>query len=106
MDILFQSASEVARRVRGGEITAAELTEAVLARIAAVDPALHAVVEVRRDRSAAQHRGEFAGVPITVKEAIDVAGMRTTWGNPAFKEHVATTDAVVVQRLERAGASI
>jgi amidase len=106
MDVLFQSASEVARRVRGGEITAAELTEAVLARIAAVDPALHAVVEVRRDRSPGQRRGELAGVPITVKEAIDVAGMRTTWGNPAFKEHVATTDAVVVQRLERAGASI
>jgi amidase len=106
MDVVFQPASEAARLVHAGEITAAELTEAVLARIAAVDPALHSVVEVRRDRAPAEGRGAFAGVPVTVKEAIDVAGMRTTWGSPAFKDHVATADAVVVQRLERAGAGI
>jgi len=106
MDVLFRSATEAARLVRGGEITAAELHEAVLARIAEVDPALHAVVELRDERVVAAASGEFAGVPATVKEAIDVAGMRTTWGSPDFKDHVASRDAEVVKRLGRAGVSI
>ncbi|NUR94985.1 MAG: amidase [Kribbellaceae bacterium] len=50
--------------------------------------------------------GVLLGVPVTVKECFDVAGMHTTWGNPAFAGFVAQHDAVVVERLQRAGAIV
>src|SRR5205823_141795 len=89
-----------------------------LARIDALNPALNAVVELRpeavlREAAAADEaiaRGDAAaplhGVPIMVKEAFNVAGLHTTWGNPAFKDYVAAWDATVVRRLKQAGALI
>ncbi|HEY3512562.1 MAG TPA: amidase family protein [Kribbella sp.] len=90
------------------------MTEELLDRIAA-DTEVNAVVEVRREHALAAAdradaargaRGPLHGVPVTVKECFDVAGMHTTWGNPAFADYVAAEDAVIVQRLERAGAQI
>jgi amidase len=113
---LFGSAAAAAARVRRREVGSRELTELVLARIDAADPDLNAVVEVRREqalREAAaadeavvrgQRVGPLHGVPMTVKEAFNVAGLHSTWGNPAFKEHVAEQDATVVRRLKQAGA--
>jgi amidase len=118
--------------LRRREISSRELTEMLLTHIDAVNPALNAVVERRdeaalreaaaADRSAsrpAKHVQEprqslgaktssapFHGVPITIKESFKVAGLHTTWGNPAFKDSVADTDATVVQRLRQAGAII
>jgi amidase len=115
---LFQSAAEAVRLVRGGDISSRELTEALLARIDAINPELNAVVEVRReaalreagaadDATARGDRGgPLHGVPMTIKEAFDVAGLHTTWGNTAFKDFVATSDAEVVGRLRQAGAII
>ena len=116
--ILFSSATAATEMLRGGQISSRELTRLALARIHAVNPSLNAVVELRREaalREAAAAdeaiaRGEITGplhgVPVTVKEAIQVAGMRSTWGNPAFKDFVADNDATVVQRLRRAGAIV
>jgi amidase len=114
---MFASASEAAAMVRRKEISSRELTEMMLARIDAVNPALKAVVELRRDAALQEAaaadqaiaRGDsmaLMGVPMTVKESFNVAGMHTTWGNPAFKDYVADADATVVQRLRRAGAII
>lgn len=50
--------------------------------------------------------GPLHGVPVTVKDCFDVAGMHTTWGNPAFAEYVAERDAAVVERLQQAGAIV
>jgi Amidase len=50
--------------------------------------------------------GPLHGVPISVKEALNVAGMHTTWGNPAFREFAAGRDATVVARLRAAGAVV
>jgi amidase len=50
--------------------------------------------------------GPLHGVPMTIKDSFDVAGLPTTWGNPAFGTHVAGSDATVVRRLRRAGAII
>ena len=50
--------------------------------------------------------GPLHGVPMTVKDSFDVAGLHTTWGNPAFADHVAAADATVVRRLRQAGAVI
>jgi Asp-tRNA(Asn)/Glu-tRNA(Gln) amidotransferase A subunit family amidase len=55
---------------------------------------------------AAGHAGALLGVPTTIKEAFNVAGLHTTWGNPAFEDYVADWDATVVSRLRKAGAVI
>ena len=115
--IVFRSATEVAAMVRRKEISSRELTESLLARIDAVNPAVNAVVELRREaalrEAAAADRalgdgvvGPLHGVPMTIKESFNVTGLHTTWGNPAFKDSVADRDATVVRRLEQAGAII
>ncbi|MBO2452061.1 hypothetical protein J4573_33585 [Actinomadura barringtoniae] len=111
------SATEAARRVARGDVGSKELTERVLERIEAANPDVNAIVEVRpgarADAAAADEavaRGEtlgpLHGVPITVKEAIHVAGLRSTWGDPAARDFVAPADATVVRRLREAGAII
>jgi amidase len=111
---VFDSATDMAARLRDKEISARELTELVLDRIDAVNPEVNAVVEVRReyallaaaeaDRTAA--RGPLHGIPMTIKDSFHVAGLHTTWGNPAFADYVAEWDATVVRRLRDAGAVI
>jgi amidase len=117
-ELPFCSATEAAGMLRRGEVSSHELTELLLTRIDALDPAVNAVVEWRREaalREAAAadqalagggEVGPLHGVPVTVKEAFNVAGLHTTWGNPAFREFVADSDATVVRRLAQAGAVI
>lgn len=109
----FPSATEAAAMVRRGEVSARELTERVLARIDELNPDVNAVVETSRERAlqaaAAADKttgGPLHGVPITVKDCFNVKGMHTTWGEPAFADYVADSDAAVVQRLRDAGAII
>jgi amidase len=117
-EVLFLPAVEAAQTLRRKEVSARELTMMQLDRIEATNPELNAVVETRREAAIAEataadaaiargdHVGPLHGVPITIKESIQVAGMRSTWGNPVFGEHVATRDAAVVRRLKRAGAIV
>jgi amidase len=117
-DPLFRPATDTARMLRRRELSSRELTALLLARIDAVNPALNAVVELRREaalREAAAADealargagvGPLYGVPMTVKDGFNVAGLHTTWGNPAFKDHVAAADATVVRRLREAGAVV
>jgi amidase len=103
--------------VRRKEVSSRELTELLLARIDALNPDVNAVVELRpeaalKEADAADRATADAvlrplhGVPTTVKESFNVAGLHTTWGNPAFKDYVADADATVVHRLRQAGAII
>jgi amidase len=113
----MMTAGEVAERIRAGQVTSREVTEQMLARIAA-DTEVNAVVEVRpeyalaaadqADAAVTEGRGlgPLHGVPMTVKDCFNVAGLHTTWGNPAFAEYVADRDATVVERLQRAGAIV
>ena len=115
---LLQPAVEAAAMLRRGEVSSRELTEMLLARIDAVNPELTAVVEVRREAALRQAAaaddaiargddvGPLHGVPMTIKDGFNVAGLHTTWGNPAFRDFVPDWDATVVRRLERAGAII
>jgi amidase len=117
-DVLFEPATAAAGMLRRRELSSRELTELLLARIDAANPALNAVVELRREAAlreagaadeATARGGEVGplhGVPMTIKEAFNVAGLHTTWGNPAFREFVADADATVVRRLRQAGAII
>jgi amidase len=116
--LLFHSATDVARRLRLKELSSRELTEMLLTRIEAVNPAMNAVVELQgeaafREAVAADNAtahgdaaGPLHGVPMTIKDSFNVAGLHTTWGNPAFKDFVADSDSTVARRLRRAGAII
>ncbi len=112
------TATQVAARIAANELSAREVTEAALARMDAVNPAINAVV-VRDDEAAlkaadavdaARARGEdagpMAGVPVTVKDNVDQVGFATTNGLRIQKDLVATQDSPVVSNLRRAGAVI
>ncbi len=108
-------AIETAAAVRRGERTPLETVEHAIARIEKLDAHINAVVvtDFDRAREAAHALGTtpgpdqpLFGVPMTVKESFDVAGLPTTFGHVRFKDNIAARDAVVVQRLKAAGAVI
>ena len=98
-------------------ISSLELVDAAIARIEDLDADINAVVvrDFERARTAARAAdgalargagGALLGVPMTVKEAINVAGLPTTWGMPPFRDWMAPADAVAVTRLKAAGAIV
>jgi amidase len=113
----FRSATEMAGMLRRREISARELTDLTLDRIDQLNPVLNAITEVPPDpaRAAAAaadqavgagRSGPLLGLPMTIKEAFNVAGFRTTWGEPAFADYVADSDATIAARLLDAGVII
>jgi amidase len=111
------SAAETARRVLAGEASPVEVVEAALARVAEINPRLNAIVTLNEraldDARVLERRiakgeavGPLAGVPVGIKDVTQVAGLRTTFGSPLYRDHVPTEDALVVQRLRSAGAVI
>ncbi len=117
VDLGSAGARDTAQAVRTGIITALDACESAIARIEHFDGPVNAVVVRDFDRAlaAARHIDKtrqpddprpLLGVPMTVKESNDVAGLPTTWGMEAFKELPVEEDAVVVQRLKAAGAVI
>ncbi|GAA6121644.1 amidase family protein [Acidovorax sp. FG27] len=113
--LLDGTASDQAAALARGDTTALALCDAAIARIEARDGAINAVVvrdfaRARAQASAADaalalgERRPLLGVPITVKESFNVAGLPTTWGFEHARGFVAQADAVAVQRLKAAGA--
>ncbi len=114
----FEAATVLVEKLRRGEIGSEELLEHFIDRIERYDGALNAIVvrDFERARSrareadAARMRGEdwgpLHGLPMPVKESFTVAGLPTTWGQPALKDNIAETDALAVERLKAAGAVI
>jgi amidase len=110
------SATDLAQRIANRELSSAEVVNAHPARIDAVNPALNAIVRVLADEAraaaaladrrlaAGETVGPLHGVPFTVKENIDMAGLPTTWGVPALAQAVVPADAPVVERMRAAGA--
>jgi amidase len=106
-----------ARKLREGAVSAVELLEAYLARISRYNPTLNAVVSLDEERARKQalHAdqelrrgtavGPLHGVPMTLKDGHEVAGLRTTVGTAAL-DHVVATDSTVAARLRAAGAVI
>lgn len=118
-DIAFASATRLARLIKARKLGCEELLEHTLARVRRHDKRVNAIVvrriaaarkAAREADSALRRRGFKAGplfgLPITVKEAFDVAGLPTTWGLAEFAGHRARRDAVVVERLKAAGANV
>ncbi|MGW3545989.1 amidase [Nocardia niigatensis] len=117
MEWSFAAAEDLSAAMRAGEVTSVELTEEAIARIERDDKAINAICvpDFERARAAARRADEaraggedrpLLGIPVTVKESYNMAGLPTTWGMPAFKDFVPAEDAVQVTRLEAAGAVI
>ena len=110
------SAVELAQLLRARTVSAVEIAEALLDRIAALDSKLHAFITVDREVTLTQaraaqseldrghDRGALHGIPVSLKDAIDTASIRTTWGSKAFEHRRPTTDAFVTRKLAEAGA--
>ncbi|HEY3695754.1 amidase family protein [Phenylobacterium sp.] len=116
-DTLDASATDLVAALAARRVSALELADAAIARIGDRDKAINAVVvrdfdrgrDAAREADAALARGErrpLLGLPMTVKESHDVAGLPTTWGFPPFKDAIAAADSVGVARLKAAGAVI
>ena len=117
-DLDFASALEAASAIQAGTVSFVELTTHMLERIARLNPKLNAIVALSSDGALARARaadeargrreswGRFHGVPITIKDTFEVAGLTTTAGAASLRSHVPTRDAAVVARLKGAGAVI
>jgi aspartyl-tRNA(Asn)/glutamyl-tRNA(Gln) amidotransferase subunit A len=116
-DIPKLGVSAIAERVGSRELSAVEVAQACLDRIASVDPALDAFLQVLPERAidraravdAAIARGErlpLAGVPVAIKDVLDIEGMPTTCGSRVLEGYRPPFTATVVGRLEAAGAVV
>lgn len=117
-DLIALGLREAADAVRSGAVSPVELTEACLARIRAIDGAIRAWAHVDQDGAlatarerlgearAGRLRGPLHGVPVGVKDIVDVAGMPTTGGAKPFAHTRPSSDAPAVARLRAAGAII
>ncbi|MFI6029854.1 amidase [Amycolatopsis magusensis] len=117
MEWSLRTAEELIAALRAGAVTSVELTEEAIARIERDDEVINAICVPDFDRArAAAHRADQArargedrpllGVPVTVKESYDIAGLPTTWGMPPHRDYVPAEDAVQVSRLKAAGAVV
>jgi len=116
--LVFLPATEIVQLVKRGQCSARDLVAAHLDRIAEMNPSLNAFVQIRADDALAEaaaqdeaaargvDRGPLGGLPISVKSAIDVAGLRCETGSPSQAGTIAARDAVVVARLRAAGAIV
>lgn len=116
MDIVCKSAKSLARVIQAKELSSEELVNAYVKRIEEVNPKLNAIVQLKAEEALQQAKetdnllakgeiiGPLHGVPVTIKDSLDTAGVITTWGTPGRKNHIPTEDATVVRRMKRAGA--
>jgi amidase len=113
------SACDLADAIASREVSAVEVMRAHLERIHDVNPRLNAVVtllddgealalaaEADRAVAAGGPLGPLHGLPFAVKDLLDTAGMRTTYGSPLYADHVPTTDSLLVRRVREAGALV
>ncbi|BAT57626.1 glutamyl-tRNA(Gln) amidotransferase subunit A [Variibacter gotjawalensis] len=117
-DVAFLSAKKLAGLIRRKKISSLELLNHYLDRIERHNPKINAVIAMdipsarRRARLAdkALAKGEvwgpLHGVPMTFKESYDITGLPTTWGNPDWKDNIATKNALSVDRMQNAGVVV
>jgi amidase len=115
MDLLYASATELATAIARKQVSSREVTQACLERIKTVNPLLNAVFHLDEEAACQMariadeelargyRRSALHGVPFTVKDWIEVAGVPCMAGNERFRNHVPAQDATVVARLRQAG---
>ena len=113
-DLIYSDATELAELIRARKVSSVEVVQAHLDRIQAVNPKLNAIVTLVDDAldaakaadealSAGVEVGPLHGVPFTVKDSFDTAGVLTQRGSPIFKGRVPDTDATSLARIKQAG---
>ncbi len=117
-DLAYTPAAELAVMIRARALSPVELMRATLDRIERGQAVLNAFITVGADQAMAAARaaeaavmrgdalGTLHGIPVSVKDLVPTAGLRTTWGSLIFKDHVPDQDAVAVGRLKQAGAIV
>lgn len=117
-DICFAPATELREKIASRELSPVELVDAVLDRIASVDPKIHAFITLDADGArkkaadveAALVRGEnlgpLAGIPTSIKDLEDTAGIRTTYGSKFLENNVPATDGAVAERIRASDAVV
>lgn len=117
-DLCFTSVTRLAGMLRRRTISPLELTQAILARIERLNPALNAYCTVAGDEALAAARKATAalrrgaavpslfGIPVSIKDLTPTRGIRTTCGSKIYEHHVPDADALIVERLKAAGAVV
>jgi len=117
-ELFFAPAQRLAAMLRARDVSSVEMVDAFIERIETVNHGLNAVVTLVEDRAGREAeesdrrlsgKGEvrpLEGLPITIKDSIITAGVRSTWGMKMFEHHVAKQDAPTVARLRAAGAIV
>ena len=116
-DLITKSLADIAESIRNRKVSPVEVAEAHLEQISRLNPELNAIVTLAPDVLEQARRAEDAlvrgddvgvlhGVPITIKDTIETAGIRTTSGSAIRKDHVPAADAPAVARLKAAGAIV
>lgn len=115
-DFAFATVAELGAAYRSGRATPVEVAEAALVRLEALEPKLNAVIEpmavqalaaaevATRELQAGQDRGPLHGIPVAIKDLIDVAGVPTTYATKAVEPMMPERDAALVAKLREAGA--
>ncbi|MGB5682041.1 MAG: amidase family protein, partial [Polyangiales bacterium] len=114
----YWSAGECLAALQAGEVSSVELVDACIARIERLNPELNAVVATDYERAKESARsaddarsrgvmlGPLHGLPMTVKDSLQTAGLVTTSGAPELRDFIPEEDAVAVERVLSAGAII
>jgi amidase len=117
-DLCFMNARDLATAIRSGELSSVEVVKAHLAQIDRVNPQVNAIVSLVAESalkeaqkadeqfSVGKDVGPLHGIPIAIKDVVDVAGIPTTKGSLALRDNIPKQDALIVERLRRAGAII
>jgi Asp-tRNA(Asn)/Glu-tRNA(Gln) amidotransferase A subunit family amidase len=115
-DIAYAPLTQLSQWLRSGRLTSVRLTEIYLGRIARLAPQLYCYITVTADLARAQaramdmelktgtYRGPLHGVPYSVKDVFDTAGIPTTWGCGLYRNRIPSEDATIVRKLRDAGA--
>jgi amidase len=115
-ELIKSTATQLVARLKSGDITPHDLLDALEARIAEVNPAVNALPTLCFDRARREadkllkrpvaERGPLAGLPVPIKDLIDVAGVRSTQGSPIFADKVPETSDLLVRHIEGNGGLI
>ncbi|MEM7344261.1 MAG: amidase [Chloroflexota bacterium] len=117
-ELIYKSATFLAKAIREKEVSAVEVVTAHLNRIEVVNPTLNAVVQIATDRALAEAQaadkalaqgeivGPLHGVPVTIKDSLDTEGIISTWGTTGRAKFIPEEDATPVARLREAGAIV
>ena len=112
------TALEARQRLASGEISPLDLIDAAEARIAACEPSINALPTTCFDRARdharrlmsskapSDQRGWLGGLPVAIKDVVDVAGVRTTYGSPIYRDHVPEASHPVVELIEANGGIV